>query len=238
MASLLATSVAAFLLATNPGAPQPKLKKRAAEGMVIGGAITTALSTWGIGLVSAVYLDSPDPARRRAGQMMPIPVAGPIIAAAEGDEEMRPLAPLGVYQGAGLALLTVGSISLARHRRDEETRRQTSQGTGVILITQGVMWLAISWGMTYGFSKSRADAGDVFSQRLQLPIVGGLLAAPHAPTYTRGYLGLTSTAFQLLSAGAIVSGAVMVASHKRRRNMSLLPVPSPEGGHVVFAMRF
>jgi len=235
MASLLATSVAALALAA---APQPKLEKKTAQKMVIGGAVATAVTTWAGGMVAATFLDSSDPERRRAGRLMPLPVAGPILAAATSDSELRPVATMGVYQGAGLAILTVGAVSLSRHRRADDHPWRPDKSSGVILITQGVMWLGISWGMTYGFAHENAKAGDPFAQRLQVPVVGGLLAAPRAPSYTRGYLGLTSSAFQLLSAGAIVFGATSIAVDRKRRHMSLLPVPSRDGGQVMFAMRF
>lgn len=238
MASLLVTSAAALLLAASPPSTRPRLPHKTAKGMVIGGTLSSAVTLWAAGMVSASLLDSSNPGRRQAGRLVPLPVAGPVLAAAGGDEELRPVAPLGVYQAASLAVLAVGSTSLARHHRAGHEPRRPDKPTGVILLSQGVMWLSISWGVTYGFSRQSAKAGDPFAQRLQVPLVGGFLAATRAPTYTRGYLGLSSSAFQLLSAGVIAYGVATVASHRQRRNLALVPMPSRDGGQVVVTMRF
>ncbi len=242
MASWLAASVAATLLAVAPtSAPKPKLKHSTARGFVIGGVITTALTVWSGGITAASMLDSDDPAVRARGRWLAIPVYGPLAVAAGGDKRVRPIGSMSVYQGVGIALTSVGAVSLYRHRRidrEEGALRRANTSTGLILITQGMMWLSLSWGMTYGFSRQRAKKGDEFARRMQVPLVGGILAAPEAPSHTRGYLGLTSSGFQLLSAAAIVSGAVIVSRSRKPRNLTVLPMPSRDGAGVVAAMRF
>ena len=105
-------------------------------------------------------------------------------------------------------------------------------------MTQGILWLTISWGMTYGFSRERAESGHEFSRRMQAPLIGGFWAAPVAPNYTQGYLGLTSSAVQIASATAIIVGAVAVSARRRQRRLSFMPMPTPDGGQVVASMRF
>lgn len=100
------------------------------------------------------------------------------------------------------------------------------------------MWLSITWGMTFGFSRARAKSGDAFAGRLQAPLIGGIWAAPLAPNYTRGYLGLTSSAVQIASASAIVFGAVVLRKRRKAKRLSVVPVPTHDGAHVVAAMRF
>ncbi len=224
-----------------PSTPRPKLKRQTARGMLLGGAVGTVGFTWISGLVTGLYLDSADESKRDAGRFMPIPFAGPLIAGARGDDEERVIASLGVYQSAAIAILTVGAVSEFRHRqfdRAEGRTRRVDKSTGVLLITQGVMWLGLSYGVTLGLSRRRAAGGDEFNRRMQAPLVGGILAAPVAPNYTRGYLGLTSSAVQLASATCIALGAVAIAHRRRSQRLSILPLPQPDGATITASMRF
>ena len=218
----------------------PDLDQDAARGFVIGGAMLTAISTWSSGMIASRYLDSSSTAKQGMGRVLPIPFAGPIAAAAMGDPTQQPLAALGVLQGGGLSFLAVGAVSLARHRRLGHERHflNRRQSIGVLALTQGVMWFSITWGMTFGFSRPGAKDGEEFDRRLQIPIVGGIWAAPQAPNYTRGYLGLTSSAIQIASASAVLFGAVVLGKHRKRNRLSVMPVPTPEGAQLVAAMRF
>jgi len=245
MASWLAASVVAISLvaAPQPESPRPKLKQRTAQGMVIGGAVGTAVMTWTAGLVAARLLDTPDPTRQAMGRRLVLPVAGPALAAAEGPDDARAIASLSVYQAASIAVLTVGATSLVRRRRYEQARgewKPASSNTGALLASQGIVWFGMTWGMTFGFARDKAKRGDPFSRRMQVPLVGGLLAAPHAPNHTRGYLGLTATALQLSAAALLTTGAVMIARHRKRRRaeVTLLPVPTRGGGQLNAAIRF
>ena len=221
--------------------PHPKLGQDSAKGVFVTGVVLTALSTWSSGMLASRYLDSNSATKRGMGRVLPIPFAGPIAAAAMGGDRMQyPLATLGMIQGAGLSLLTIGAVSMSRHRRLGRPRdvRKRNSSTGALVLTQGVMWLCVSWGMTYGFSRVRAKGGDPFARRLQAPIIGGIWAASRAPNYTRAYLGLTSSAIQMASASAIVFGAVALSRHRKRNTLMVMPVPTPEGGQLVAAMRF
>lgn len=187
------------------------------------------------------YLDSNSATKRDMGRVLPIPFAGPIAAAAMGGDRMQySLATLGMLQGAGLSLLTIGAVSMSRHRRLGPPRdvRKHNSATGALVLTQGVMWLGVSWGMTYGFSRARAKRSDPFARRLQAPIIGGIWAASRAPDYTDGYLGLTSSAIQIASASAVIFGAVAVSKRRKRNALMVMPVLTPEGGQLVAAMRF
>ncbi len=259
MALLLAASFTAALAATPPSprpAPTanppttstlakqrrrtaaPKLSQDSARGFVVAGTILTALGTWSSGLVASRYLDSDSPAKQRMGRLLPIPLAGPVAVAATGRRAAYPATALGIAQGAGLSLLAIGSVGLSRHRRLGHNRVRPAHSTGVLALTQGAMWLTISWSMTLGYSLSRARAGDVFARRLQVPLIGGLWAAPRAPDYTRGYLGLTSSTVQLAAASALVVGAVLVSKPRKRTPLAVLPLPTPDGAKLMAAMRF
>lgn len=225
---------------TRPPARDPSLGQDSATGFLVAGAVLTGLSTWASGMVASRYLDSTDATRQQMGRVLPIPFAGPIAAAGIGSREQRYLATLGMVQGAGLSFLTIGAVSLSRRRRlkrfDHPPARNHS--TGVLALTQGVMWLSITWGMTFGFSRARASDGDAFARRLQVPLVGGFFAAPLAPNYTRGYLGLTSSAVQIASASAIVFGAVVLGKRRNTKQLSVVPVPTRDGAQLVAAIRF
>lgn len=218
----------------------PGLDQDAARGFVVAGAILTAASTWTSGMIASRFLDSSNPTKQAMGRVLPISFAGPIAAAAMGEATHQPLGMLGVLQGSGLSFLAVGAVSMARHRRlgHDRPRSNRSHSTGVLALTQGVMWFSITWGMTFGFSRPGAREGEEFDRRLQVPIVGGIWAAPQAPNYTRGYLGLTSSAIQIASASAVVFGAVVLGKHRKRSRLSLMPLPTPEGAQLVAAMRF
>ncbi len=219
--------------------PNPKLSRDSARGFLVAGGVLSALSTWSTGMVASRYLDSRSATKQAMGRVLPIPFAGPILAAAIGDRPQQYVATLGMMQGAGFSFLTIGAVSLSRHRRLGHDRPpKPNNSTGVLALTQGVMWLSVTWGMTFGFSRDRAKGGDAFARRLQAPLVGGILAAPLAPNYTRGYLGLTSSAIQIASASAVVFGAVVLSKHRRRNRLSLMPIPTPEGAQIVAAMRF
>lgn len=237
----LVSSVLATVLAAAPTQPkQPSLSKSSARAFTIGGAVATTLTLWPAGMAAARLRDSRNPRRAALGRYLPIPVAGPIITAARGDKT-QPLAALGVYQGLTISMLTIGAVSLHRHRRRERAEGETwipTNATGVILMTQGILWLSISWGMTYGFSRERAKSGHEFSRRMQAPLVGGFWAAPVAPNYTQGYLGLTSSAVQLAAATAVVVGAVGLSRRRRQRAISFMPVPTPDGGQLVASLVF
>ncbi|MGH1344304.1 MAG: hypothetical protein ACRBN8_22285 [Nannocystales bacterium] len=249
MAFLLAASVTMALAVPPPSPPtsegprrktaEPQLGQDSARGFVVAGAVLTGLSTWSSGMIASRYLDSRNATQQARGRVLPIPFAGPIVAAAMGTRTQQPIAALGVIQGAGLSFLTIGAVSLARHRRLGHRRGPLifNKATGVLALTQGVMWLSVSWGMTFGFSRTRAKSGDAFARRLQVPIIGGLWAAPIAPSYTRGYLGLTSSAIQIASAAGVVFGAVMLRKHHKNR-LSVMPMPTPEGPRLVASMRF
>jgi hypothetical protein len=189
-------------------------------------------------MVASRYLDSDSATKQRMGRLLPIPFAGPVAVAASGRRAAYPIAMLGIAQGAGLSFLAIGSVGLSRHRRLGHDRVRPLHSTGVLALTQGAMWLTISWSMTLGYSLSRARAGDVFARRLQVPIIGGVLAAPRAPDYTRGYLGLTSSAVQLAAASALVFGAVVLSKHRKRSPLAVLPVPTPDGAQLMAATRF
>ncbi len=235
-------NIAAPQVAAQPSPRRPKLKRKTAQGMLLGGALGTAGMTWISGLVAARYLDSGDASLREAGRLMPIPVAGPIIAASASDDpEQRVVASLGVYQGVSIAILTIGAVSEHRHRqldRFEGRPRRVDKSSGVLLVTQGIVWLGLSYGMTYGFSADRAKRGDAFSRRMQVPLVGGFLAAADSPDYTRGFLGLTSSAVQLASAACIAVGATAIARRRRSQRLSILPLPQPDGATITASMRF
>ena len=236
----LVSSVLATVLAAAPTQPkQPSLSKSSARGFAFGGAVATTLTLWPAGMASARLRDSRNPRRAALGRYLPIPVAGPVITAIRGDKPLAPLAVLGIYQGLSISMLTIGAVSMHRHRRRDRAEGKTwtpKSSTGVILMTQGILWLTISWGMTYGFSRERAESGHEFSRRMQAPLVGGFWAAPVAPNYTQGYLGLTSSAVQIASATAIVVGTVAISARRRQRRLSFMPVPTPDGGQLVASM--
>lgn len=226
--------------ATRRKTSTPELGQDSARRFILAGAMLTALGTWSSGMIASRYLDSNSAAKQGIGRVLPIPFAGPIAAAAMGPRAHSAIATLGMLQGAGLSFLAIGSLSLSRHRRlghDRDVPKR-NDSTGVIALTQGVMWLSITWGMTYGLSRPRAKQGDRFARRLQAPLIGGIWAAPLAPNYTRGYLGLTSSAVQIASASVIVFGAVVLRKHRMRNRLSIIPVPTPEGAQLVAAMRF
>jgi len=220
--------------------PDSQLSADSAKGFVVAGAVLTSLSTWSTGMVASRYLDSRDATKQGMGRVLPIPFVGPIVAAAKTNGVRRYISALGLIQGAGLSFLTIGAISMSRHRRRGHPTdvRNPNKATGVLALTQGVMWLSVTWGMTFGFSRARAQEGDAFSRRLQVPLIGGIWAAPLAPNYTRGYLGLTSNAIQIVSASAIVFGAVVLGRRRARSRLSVMPVPTAEGAQLVAAMRF
>ena len=189
---------------------------------------------WGGGLLSAALVDQGD---RGAGAIA-VPVVGPIVYGARaGDGMLTPMVWASAHQAAAITLLTVGSVSLSRHRRLGYTSPQLSENGGIALIASGALVLTLIAGPTFGFAHRLAD-NDPYMRRLQIPIVGGIAAAPEAPSYMAGYLGLTSSAIQLMSVGAIAYGGYVVANHRKHPNLSLLPMPSREGGQVVFAMQF
>lgn len=239
----LVSSVLATVLAATPTQEpkQPSLSKSGARAFTFGGAVATTLTLWPAGMAAARLRDSRNPRRAALGRYLPIPFVGPIITAARGDKTQYPFAALALYQGLSISMLTIGAVSLHRHRRRDRAEGRTwkpKSSTGVILMTQGILWLTISWGMTYGFSRERAKSGHEFSQRMQAPLIGGFWAAPVAPNYTQGYLGLTSSAVQLAAATAVVVGAVGLSRRRRQRALSLMPVPTPDGGRVVASLVF
>lgn len=206
--------------------------------MLVTGVALTLVSTWGAGFASARLRDSDDSSQRDTGRLVPIPFAGPIILATGGGTRGL-FSVLAMAQGGGLAFTALGAINVSRHRRlgHDLGFRRVGRDTGVLALTQGVVWLGVSWGMTFGFSGNRGRR-DAFARRLQAPIIGGIWAAPRAPDYTRGYLGLTSSAIQIASASAIVFGAIVLSKQRKRNTLTVLPVPTAEGGQLVAAMRF
>lgn len=238
----LVSSALATMLAAVPTQPkQPRLSESTARAFVGGGAVATALTLWPAGMASARLRDSRSPQSRALGRYLPIPVAGPIIAATRGEKEHYPLLALSLYQGLAISMLTIGAVSVDRHRRRRKADGETwtpKNSTEVLLMTQGITWLAVSWGMTFGFARERAKSGHEFSRRMQVPLVGGFLAAPVAPNYTQGYLGLTSSAVQIASATAVVFGAIAVSRRRRQRKLSVIPMPTRDGAQLVASMRF
>ncbi len=206
--------------------------------MLVAGSALAVVSTWAIGMASARLRDSHDSSKREMGRLAPIPFVGPIILATGGG--VRGLYSwLAIAQGSGLALTAIGAINLSRHRRlgHDLGFRRVGAETGVLALTQGAVWLGVTWGLTFGFA-GNGGRRDAFERRLQVPLIGGIWAAPVAPNYTRGYLGLTSSAVQIAAASAIVFGAVVLSKHRKGGRLSVLPVPTPEGAQLVAAMRF
>jgi hypothetical protein len=238
MASLSALCVAAAMLATTPQANPPKLSRKAARGFVAGGVAGTAVMTWTAGLVAAKHLDSSSPATRAHARLTLVPVVGPILSAQRHRDTGRALVAVGTYQAISLGLLGVGAVSLARHNRRDPKRRRADKTMGALVLTQGVMWLIASYGVTAAFTRSRVDASDPYARNMMVPVVGGILAAPHASTHVRGYWGLTSAAFQLAAVGSVVWGSAVLARHRRDRKVSVAPMPTPTGAHLVATMRF
>lgn len=242
MASVLALSLALAVSApSDPPRQPPKLSKKAARAMALSGASVVVGLGWAAGLVAAKHLDSDSPRQRDLGRLIPVPVVGPALAAQRGSKDRIPLAVLSGYQAAAWTLTTIGVVSWARHGREDHTpRSRLKKTTGALILTQGVMFLVTSYGMTVGFTRSRLGDDGAFARRMVTPVVGPLWATSVAPDYTRGYWAVTSGAFQLASVGAIVWGSTILARHRRqqRRNVSVLPMPTRDGPRVVATVRF
>jgi hypothetical protein len=238
--------------AVAPSGPQaiteparPRLKLRTARGMTIAGGIATAALLGGGALAGAVLLDDANPERRAIGRVLPIPLVGPFLSvtrARAADRKVAPFVALGVEQAVAIAVLGVGATSLARHHRHERARgeaHRTGEQTAAGMLAGGVTMFALTYGLTLGFNIERARLGDPFARRLQIPLVGGFLAAAHAPSHVRGFGGLTSGTLQLGSVAVATIGAVVLARKSaRRRQAAVLPSADATSVHVTAAWRF
>lgn len=222
---------------------RPKVKRRAAAGMVIGGAVVTAGFLGGSALLGAVLLDSGDPARQRMGRVLPIPFVGPFLAATRASgQRPGPFVALGVEQLLAASILTVGAVTLHRHRaieRDLGERRDLGTSAAVGMVTGGMMATMLTYGMTLGFARERARQGDPFARRLQIPLVGGFAAAARAPSHVRGFGALTSSTLQLGGVAVTTIGAVVLARKRTRgRPVAVVPFGDATGVHVSATWRF
>lgn len=249
--SVAATSIAAPTAAPtaapafSPERARPKLKRRGAIGMMIGGGIATAGFLWGSALVGANQLDQPDPARRSMGRVLPIPFVGPFLAASRErpGRARAPFVALGLEQLASAAVLTVGAVSLHRHRmadRAEGVQRRLDPKIGAGLIAGGVSAAMLTYGITLGVARERARQGDPFARRLQIPVVGGFVAAARAPTHVRGFGALTSSALQIGGLALTGVSAFLLSRNERasRRPVAVVPFGDAQSVHVSAAWRF
>lgn len=231
--------------APEPASAQPKLKRRVAVGMTIGGAVATAGFLGGSALIGASLLDAGDDVRRSMGRVLPIPFVGPFLAASRAREAAQKPAPviaLGFEQLVSAAVLTVGAVSLHRHRTLERARGETRRietKTAVGMTAGGVTMFMLTYGLTLGFNRERARLGDPYARRMQVPLVGGYLAAAHAPSHVRGFGALTNSTLQLGAAAVTTIGAIALGRERaRRRQVAVMPFGDATGVHVTATWRF
>lgn len=230
------------------GAPQarrPILKRRTAGGMVIGGAVATAGFLGGAALLGAVQLDDEDPARRAMGRVLPLPFVGPFIAASRARaarEKPGAFVALGVEQLVAASVLTIGAVSLHRHRTLERARgeqRRISSNAAVGMVTGGITATMLTYGLTLGLSRQRAKQGDPFARRLHIPLVGGFAAAAVAPSHVRAFGALTTSTLQLGGVAVTTIGAVVLGRKRARgRPVAVVPFGDATGVHVSATWRF
>lgn len=207
---------------------RPKVKRSTAVGLLIGGAVATAGLTWGGGLLGATKLDDGE---RDLGRVLPIVGVGPFIAThrvARGSKARRGYTLLGIQQLTAIAIMTAGAVGVHRHRAYDRARgheRQLRQTTTIGMIVAGTGLTLLSYGMTAGFSSSaRRLSPRGYGHRFLIPFVGGIAAAPNAPSNVAAVGALTSSALQLAGLGLAIAGSVYAMRRNRgRARVSVVP---------------
>ena len=234
--TVLAADPASVAASTQPQSqPQPlpqapRIKRSTAYGLLLGGGIATAGLIWIGGMLGASRLDRGTARDREIGRALAIPVVGPFAAASMGTRKDRaPFIVLGVEQIVATAIMTAGAVGVHQHRvhdRAMGTRRDLKEKTTTQLMLSGVIAAGIFYGVTAGFSAGARESGRPrYGRRFLIPLVGGIAAAPNAPSNLAAVGALTSSALQLASVGVAAAG-VAFAVRRRNHKMRLSVAPS------------
>ena len=233
-------------VATTPSAPaSPGFERKTAYGMLFGGGAATLGLVWAGGMIGAAYRDSRDWRDRDAGTLVAIPIAGPFLAARRQGlpaKERAAFAVLGVEQLAAVAVTMAGAIGVSEHRKydcDHGIDRHPDKSTIVALTVTGLAGFVMSYSMTVGFSTGDRRAGGPYGRPLVVPLIGGFMAAPHAPSNRIAVAAMTSSAIQIASVGAAATGIAFAVRRKRRGGrLAVMPSVGPGHAFVAASLRF
>lgn len=228
-----------------PPPPKPTMERKTAYGMLFGGGAALLGLVWAGGMIGAAYRDGDRHVDRDLGRVMPYPLVGPFMAARRRGIPGRDkfvFGLLGVEQWAAYGITLAGALGVSAHRkydRYHRIERHASKSTIVALTAGGLAGLVLTYGMSVGFSEGHRRAGGPYGRQFYVPLVGGIMAAPHAPNNRVAVGALTSSALQIASAGALATGiALSVRRNRRKRHLTVMPSAGRGHAFVTATLRF
>jgi hypothetical protein len=225
---------------------KPRMKRKTAVRMLIGGSIATVGLLGAGALVAASQLDSKNPASRSAGRVMAIPFAGPFLASSRtgsNDRDRAGIAFIGVEQLAAAAIMTVGAVAVHRHRQYDLARgreRELDRSTTLAMGIGGVLGAAAVYGISVAATRrARKRQPNDFGNLHLVPVAGGYLAAPHARSNTSAVLSVASSTLQVAGVAVAAAGLAMgVRRRNRESRVAVLPWASGTQAQVTAVVRF
>jgi len=246
--------------ATPAGPPRPKMEKKVARGMIIGGSALFGITYGASTLGAAAVLDgSPNRDQFRWALSMAVPVVGPFRAAALPQSKGDRAASIatGFMQAGGVALIVGGAVAASRHARADRWDRAlgrpvpgSSPNYGKLFATSGAVALSayiITMAIGASYVSDVNDTPDdfdnpararAFGRRLTIPLVGGFLAMPKARTHMGAWGAGATSMIQLGSVATAIVAGVLDRREEQRRRARFSATPTRHGAQVTIAMQF